>query len=113
MDPDDNVLIIDPKSKVKFLVSSKVLVLAAPVFCAMCSPNYSEGVALASGTQWVEIHLPEDSTDAMDIVFNILHFQNHNVDIYLGGYGGVGAERISMNLPHRWGRFLVRSQSQC
>ena len=95
---DGDVLIFNRHTHEMFFALSKVLVLASPVFCAMFSLN-GEGAALASTAKLLEIELPDGLADAMDVVLNILHFSNHNVDIYLEGYGGDGAERIGMNLP--------------
>ena len=61
IDLGGDVLVINPQSKVKFLVSLRVLVLVSPVFGAMFSLNYSEGAALVSagdGARRMNMNLP-------------------------------------------------------
>lgn len=72
----DVVLVVrgDPANTAKFLVSSKVLGLASPVFATLFSQNFSEGVQLLKGNR-PEITLREDDPAAMRKILNVLHYK--------------------------------------
>ena len=74
-DPEGDVnLLIGIEDDVKSLrVSSKVLILASPVFKGVFSPNFSEGSDLLNATTSCEIKLPEDDTEAMTVICYALH----------------------------------------
>ncbi|KAJ5113100.1 hypothetical protein N7456_001634 [Penicillium angulare] len=58
----------------RFLVSSKVLSLASPVFEKLFGPNFKEGKELANKTR-PDIELHDDDAEAMSTLFNVLHFR--------------------------------------
>lgn len=76
-DPEgDAILVIgeDTTEKTsKFRVSTKALSLASPVFKSLFSRNFAEGIEVQKGT-CPEISLPEDSPEAMEAIFRIVHF---------------------------------------
>ncbi|KAK3332906.1 hypothetical protein B0T19DRAFT_483060 [Cercophora scortea] len=62
----------------EFLVSSKVLTLASPVFATMMGPNFMEGQKLRSGQAQGKpptITVEEDDLDAMQTILGVLHFK--------------------------------------
>lgn len=59
----------------KFLVSSKTLMLASPVFAAMFSPRFQEGAALRSSSSPSTVRLEEDDPVAMSWLLGALHFR--------------------------------------
>ena len=71
----DVVLIVEDKSQniAKFLVSSKVLALASPVFAALFSQNFSEGGRIIEGDR-PEITLRDDDPAVMRQILGILHY---------------------------------------
>ena len=71
------VLIVEGESPntAKFLVSSKVLGLASPVFAALFSENFSEGGQIIEGNR-PEITLRDDDPAAMQKILGILHYKN-------------------------------------
>ncbi|RPB04012.1 hypothetical protein L873DRAFT_1668488 [Choiromyces venosus 120613-1] len=84
MDPYGDVLAILPCSPTptKLQISSKILSTASPVFRSMFSPRFREGAALASSsspTKLIEIEFPDDSAQALEAVFNVLHFRHDHV----------------------------------
>jgi len=79
IDPEGDIIISHPTTESKFHLFSRILSLASPVFRAMFSSRYYEGLALAPAVGVVEISLPDDSPRAMAIIFHILHFQNPEV----------------------------------
>lgn len=50
----------------------------SPVFRAMLGPHFSEGTTLANSSR-VEIPLPKDDPESMEIVCNLLHMRNNDV----------------------------------
>jgi len=76
IDPYGDVLAILPTTKTKLRVSSKILSTASPVFRAMFSPHFREGIALASTTELVEVKFPDESPRALEAIFNVLHFRH-------------------------------------
>lgn len=58
----------------QFLVSSKVLSLASPVFAKLFGPHFLEGSQMAKHGS-VTIHLDEDNAKGMGIILGILHYQ--------------------------------------
>ncbi|XHG06613.1 hypothetical protein AWENTII_009800 [Aspergillus wentii] len=73
LDPDGDVILVVEESK--FLVSSKVLGLASPVFAALFSRKFSEGTQLVENSR-PEITLKDDNPDAMRIILRVLHFKD-------------------------------------
>lgn len=73
----DVVLIVEGESPntAKFLVSSKVLGLASPVFAALFSQNFSEGGQIIEGNR-PEIMLRDDDPAAMRKILGILHYKD-------------------------------------
>ena len=76
IDPYGDVLAILPTTALKLQVSSKILSTASPVFRSMFSPRFREGAALASGTALIEIEFPDEPPQALEAVFNVLHFRH-------------------------------------
>lgn len=76
IDPYGDVLAILPTTAIKLQVSSKILSTASPVFRSMFSPRFREGAALASGTALIEIEFPDEPLQALEAVFNVLHFRH-------------------------------------
>lgn len=76
-DQDGNVIIVtegqSPVPRRRFLVSSKVLSLASPVFAKLFGPNFSEGAKMAISPR-PELKLHDDEPAAMGILFAILHY---------------------------------------
>lgn len=73
-DPNGDVLFIMGHSgTVYFRVSPHVLTLASPVFAAMFSHKFSEGIALSMSAKPYLIPLPEDDPEAMGPVCHALH----------------------------------------
>lgn len=57
---------------------------ASPVFRAMLGPHFSEGSTLAS-SESVEIPLPDDDPDAMEVICYVLHMRNDDAPSELAG----------------------------
>lgn len=72
---DVSFLIGDPDNANTLRVSSKVLSLASPVFAALFSPKYSEGIALSNSTKVPQIALPDDDPEALTLICHALHHQ--------------------------------------
>ncbi len=72
----------DSEETRKFLVSSRVLSLASPVFCKMFSPQHREGTQVRNG-EFPFINLEEDDGKAMETILRILHFQSDTISLYL------------------------------
>lgn len=78
LDLDGNVvLVVEGESLCakKFLVSSKVLGLASPVFAALFSRNFSEGNRIIEGNR-PEIMLKDDDPETMRQILRTLHFKD-------------------------------------
>ncbi|KAJ9311380.1 hypothetical protein DTO271D3_8357 [Paecilomyces variotii] len=58
----------------QFLVSSKVLSLASPVFARLFGPQFLEGSQMARHGS-ITVHLDEDDAKGMGIMLGILHYQ--------------------------------------
>ncbi|CAZ86171.1 unnamed protein product [Tuber melanosporum] len=78
IDPYGDVIVLLPTATAttKLRVSSKILSTASLVFRSMFSRRYREGAALASTTALVEIEFPDDPPQALEAVFNVLHFRH-------------------------------------
>ncbi|KAK0642145.1 hypothetical protein B0T16DRAFT_462149 [Cercophora newfieldiana] len=81
IDPEGDVIlhVSDDKSNREFLVSSKILTLASPVFAKMFGPHFQEGIALRSSQGSSTVRLEEDNPDAMGILLAALHFQTEAI----------------------------------
>lgn len=66
----------------KFLVSSKLLSLASPVFSKMFSPQFQEGIRIRNG-EVPYIPLEEDNATLMEVILRILHFQSEDISFDL------------------------------
>lgn len=78
LDYNGNVILIvegEFPSTAEFLVSSKVLELASPVFAALFSQNFSEGGRIIEDNR-PEITLRDDDPAAMRQILRILHFKD-------------------------------------
>jgi hypothetical protein len=93
LDPEgDAVLIVDDAAHItskKFLVSSKVLSLASPVFSRMFGSNFREGIQTRQGNP-PSIPLKEDDPDAVESILSLLHFRNLSIP------DSMGPERLAM-----------------
>ncbi|KAK5129706.1 hypothetical protein LTR08_002950 [Meristemomyces frigidus] len=83
VDPDGDVTLLcgdqsDERKCIKIRVSSALLQRASPVFKAMLSNRFREGNELSSSAS-VEIPLPEDEPDVMEILCNIIHMRYDGV----------------------------------
>lgn len=78
IDMQGDVIIVtqesSPDKTRRFLVSTKVLGLASPVFLKLLGPRFLEGQQLAN-TYRPEIALYQDSPAIMGVIFKILHYQ--------------------------------------
>lgn len=78
IDMQGDVIIVaqgsSPDQTRRFLVSTKVLSLASPVFLKLLGPRFLEGQQLAN-TYRPEIALYQDSPAIMGVIFTILHYQ--------------------------------------
>jgi hypothetical protein len=76
LDEDGNVILAvegDSRNATRrFVVSSKVLSLASPVFAKLFSPNFSEGAKMMH-CSCPEISLHENDPESMSIILAILH----------------------------------------
>ncbi|KAJ5785592.1 uncharacterized protein N7503_010804 [Penicillium pulvis] len=82
IDMQGDVIIVvqgsSPDKTRRFLVSTKVLGLASPVFLKLLGPRFLEGQQLAK-TYRPEIALYQDSPAIMGVIFTILHYQEPEV----------------------------------
>lgn len=78
----DVVLIVEDESRniAKFLVSSKVLGLASPVFAALFSQKFTEGGRIIEGNR-PEITLRDDDPAVMRHILGILHYKDPGDEI--------------------------------
>lgn len=76
IDPNGDVILLvkGPTSAARFLVSSKILSMASPMFTNLFSPKFSEGAQMAS-CSCPTISLYEDDSAAMRTIISILHFR--------------------------------------
>ncbi|KAK6823342.1 hypothetical protein RU639_005902 [Aspergillus parasiticus] len=76
IDPDGNVILrVEGRNVAQFLVSSKILSVASPVFAKLFSSKFSEGMQMISST-CPTISLYEDDPAAMRTIIKILHYQD-------------------------------------
>lgn len=81
MDPEGDLSVVvhgaaAPYAAQDFLVHSRVLALASPMFAIMFGPHFREGGALRGRTassRPCRIELHEDDPYAMDLLFRVLH----------------------------------------
>lgn len=79
LDPDgDAVLLITGAASGRFLVSSKILILASPVFAKLLTSGFREGNQMKNSTR-PTLTLPEDSPGAMRTILQALHLQGSEV----------------------------------
>lgn len=76
-----------------FLVSSKILQLASPVFVGMFRPDFKEGTQLLHAGRPV-IELQEDDPSTMSVILEILHFRYDIKD------DDINAERLARLATH-------------
>jgi BTB/POZ domain len=62
----------------EFLVCSKTVARASPVFKAMLYGNFKEARPADPTESWI-VNLPEDGSDSMEILFNIIHSHFDNI----------------------------------
>ncbi|ESZ99141.1 hypothetical protein SBOR_0462 [Sclerotinia borealis F-4128] len=67
--------------KIRFVVSSKHMSLASPVFKAMLQGNFQECLELKE-TVNIEIPLPDDDSTAWKILINLIHGRNKSVPLH-------------------------------
>lgn len=72
--PDGDVIFVVGDEQRPLKVHSVFLRTVSSVFNAMLGPHYREGANLSSDCPKV-IPLPEDDPEAMEIIFNIIHFR--------------------------------------
>jgi hypothetical protein len=66
------------KKEIRFLVSSKHMILVSPAFRAMLQhSNFKEGVALSEGA--AEVPLPDDEPTSWKIILDIIHHNTRSV----------------------------------
>ena len=116
IDDDGDVLIqTSPK---EFLVSSKILALASPVFKAMFKPNFLEGSTIRSEYHPLKLTLPDDDPDALAVLFHTLHFSSKRTFLNLGADLQLDVARLSEKYDcitsisgesGRWLRLLSKS----
>ncbi|KAB5518129.1 hypothetical protein GE09DRAFT_1230544 [Coniochaeta sp. 2T2.1] len=82
LDPEGDAVIVLDNHKTgfqeKYLVSSKILSLASPVFTKMFSQKFSEGAKVRNG-EVPSIDLEEDDAEMMGIILNILHYRLEDI----------------------------------
>ncbi|KZL84717.1 btb poz-like protein [Colletotrichum incanum] len=71
---DAALVVADENSLKKFLVSSQVLRIASTYFNTLFTSNFEEGTKTQEGLK-PEIHLHDDSPDAVEVILSILHYQ--------------------------------------
>ncbi|KXX80335.1 hypothetical protein MMYC01_204671 [Madurella mycetomatis] len=80
--PDGDVVFVVGPTKKRLRVYSLFIKTASPVLNAMLHPSFEEGQRLAK-TGSVEIALPEDNAEAIEIIFNVIHGRNDKVQAKL------------------------------
>ncbi len=96
---DVSLLIGDPSNANTLRVCPRVLSLASPVFAALFSPKYAEGVALPSSTEVRQIALPDDDPEALILICHALHHQRitpHDVSFELLGKTAVTCDKYDL-----------------
>ena len=94
IDEDGDVLI--QTSAKEFLVSSKILALASPIFKIMFnSKDFREGSTDRSVRNPLKISLPYDGPDALSVLFHTLHFSSKWKSLKLGADLQLELARIS------------------
>ena len=78
-----DVVFVVGAEKRQVRVHSVIARSASKVFDAMLGPHFSEGKKMGE-SQPAKIHLPEDDSIAMSIIFCVLHGQNDGVPTILG-----------------------------
>lgn len=74
----DVILIIGPE-EVKLRVHSLFMKATSKPFSAMLGPNWKEGHSMLNQAGPVEISLPEDNADALEVICAVIHHQNNKV----------------------------------
>ena len=69
IDSDGDIILVCGETE--FQVSSKVLMLASPVFTALFSPNFAEGQAISSKASRIQVH--DDDAESMHFMCTVLH----------------------------------------
>ena len=82
IDEDGDVLV--QTSTKEFLISSKVLSLASPVFKAMFNSKFLEGSTIRSAQNPLELSLLDDNPNALAVLFHNLHFSSEWKSLKLG-----------------------------
>ena len=85
-DPDGDIVIKVPRNtecddepaEIHMRVSSKHLSLASPVFKVLLNGTFQEGCSLRESGK-ATISLPNDDSDALETLFNIIHGRLHQV----------------------------------
>ncbi|EXJ71548.1 uncharacterized protein A1O5_05356 [Cladophialophora psammophila CBS 110553] len=73
IDPDGDLIVEIEEQRLR--ISSKVISLASPVFCAMLRSGFKEGTSQATTSDPRIIPLPEDDLEAFKLVCRVIHFQ--------------------------------------
>ena len=71
-DPNGDLTIKAGKERREFLVCSRTVARASPVFKAMLYGNFKEARPADPTESWI-VELPEDDADSTEILFNIIH----------------------------------------
>ncbi|KAK0118388.1 hypothetical protein ONS95_012677 [Cadophora gregata] len=74
----DVILVVGPEM-VKLRVLSLILKAASKPFSAMFGPDWNEGHDILGRDEPVEVLLPEDNADALNVICAVLHHQNNEV----------------------------------
>ena len=73
---DKNGDVLIQTSAKEFLVSSKILAVASPVFEAMFKSNFLEGSTIRNVQHPLELPLPDDDPDALAVLLHTSHFSS-------------------------------------
>ncbi|KAK5651189.1 hypothetical protein OQA88_12737 [Cercophora sp. LCS_1] len=79
----DTILVVGPDKK-GLRIHSLFARTTSPVFNAMLGPSFAEGQQLAKDGR-VQFALPEDNSDALEIILNVIHSRTDNVPATLTG----------------------------
>lgn len=66
-------VLVEAGSK-RILVSSKILSMASSVFDAMLNSRFAEGVATRSAADPLNLPVPEDDPEALEVLLHVLYF---------------------------------------